>query len=116
MNNNRGNKGKGKPSGRGSKDSRSTSYGRGNAPIKKNKPAPKKPGNPDEIRLNKYIANSGICSRREADEHIAIGLVSVNGKVITEMGYKVKLTDQVRYDGASIAPEKKAYVLSLIHI
>ena len=41
------------------------------------------------IRLNKYIANSGICSRREADENIALGLVTVNGKVITEMGYKV---------------------------
>ncbi|SFC84330.1 pseudouridine synthase [Algibacter pectinivorans] len=106
-----GSKGKGKPSGRGSGNTRSTSYARGNAPIKKTNTAPKKASNPDEIRLNKFIANSGICSRREADEHIAIGLVTVNGKVITEMGYKVKLTDEVRYDGASIRPEKKAYVL-----
>lgn len=68
-------------------------------------------GTKDEIRLNKYIANSGICSRREADEHIAIGLVTVNGEVVTEMGYKVKLDDDVRYDGRRISPEKKTYVL-----
>ncbi|MFV9549999.1 pseudouridine synthase [Algibacter sp. PT7-4] len=111
MNKNQGSKGKGKPSGRGRGNTRSTSYARGNAPIKKNNPTPKKAGNPNEIRLNKYIANSGICSRREADEHIAIGLVTVNGKVITEMGYKVKLTDEVKYDGSRISPEKKAYVL-----
>ncbi len=67
--------------------------------------------NPDEIRLNKYIANSGMCSRREADMHISVGSVTVNGKVITEMGYKVKLEDDVRFDGARINPEKKAYVL-----
>ena len=67
--------------------------------------------NPDEIRLNKYIANSGMCSRREADMHISIGSVMVNGKVITEMGYKVNLDDEVRFDGARINPEKKAYVL-----
>lgn len=66
---------------------------------------------PGEIRLNKYVANSGMCSRREADQHIAMGLVSVNGKVVVEMGYKVKLEDEVRYDGARINPEKKAYVL-----
>jgi len=90
--------------------SKNKSYARGNAPIKKK--VPQKPSsNPDEIRLNKYIANSGICSRREADEHISIGLVSVNGKVVTEMGYKVKLEDDVRYDGRRISPEKKAYVL-----
>ncbi len=64
-----------------------------------------------EIRLNKYIANSGICSRREADMHISIGSVTVNGKVVTEMGYRVKLNDEVRFDGARINPEKKAYVL-----
>ncbi|MGB5419662.1 pseudouridine synthase [Algibacter sp.] len=111
MNKNQGSRGKGKPSGRGSGNARSTSYARGNAPIKKSNPTPKKPGNPNEIRLNKYIANSGICSRREADEHIAVGLVSVNGKVITEMGYKVKIGDEVKYDGGRVNPEKKAYVL-----
>ena len=67
--------------------------------------------NPNEIRLNKYIANSGICSRREADQQIAIGLVTVNGKVIAEMGYKVKPGDEVRFDGARINPEPKTYVL-----
>ena len=103
-------KGKGKPSGRGFGNKRFTSYTRGNAPIKKTS-STEKVSNPNEIRLNKYVANSGICSRREADVHIAAGLVSVNGKVITEMGYKVKPSDEVRYDGARINPEKKAYVL-----
>ncbi|MGC1204191.1 MAG: pseudouridine synthase [Flavobacteriaceae bacterium] len=111
MNRHQGSNGKGKASGRGSGNSRSTSYARGNAPIKKAAPTPKKTSNPDEIRLNKYVANSGMCSRREADVHIATGLVSVNGKVITEMGFKVKIGDEVRYDGARINPEKKAYVL-----
>ncbi|MDX1270297.1 pseudouridine synthase [Bizionia paragorgiae] len=117
-----GGHGKGKTSGRGSNTSKSKSFARGNAPINKKtstKPtakaaakAPnKKASNPNEIRLNKYISNSGICSRREADLHISTGLVSVNGKVVTEMGYKVKLEDEVRYDGARINPEPKAYVL-----
>lgn len=103
-------KGKGKPSGKGNAHSKTKSFAKGNAPFNK-KTTPKKPSNPDEIRLNKYIANSGMCSRREADENIAIGLVSVNGKVITEMGYKVKRTDEVRFDGSRITPEAKAYVL-----
>jgi len=68
-------------------------------------------GGSDEVRLNKYIANSGICSRREADENIALGLVTVNGKVVTEMGFKVKPGDEVRYDGQRINPEPKTYVL-----
>lgn len=95
---------------RGKDHSKSKSYSRGNAPIKK-KPHQQTPSNPDEIRLNKYIANSGMCSRREADMHISIGSVTVNGKVVTEMGYKVKLTDEVRFDGSRITPEKKTYVL-----
>ncbi|WP_343687105.1 pseudouridine synthase [Chryseobacterium gleum] len=65
----------------------------------------------DSIRLNKYIANSGICSRREADELITQGLVEVNGKVVTEMGYQVQKTDRVVFDGQSITPEKPVYVL-----
>ena len=82
----------------------------------KKRPIPSKPkskvsSNTDEIRLNKYIANSGMCSRREADMHISIGSVMVNGKVVTEMGYKVLLDDEVRFDGARINPEKKVYVL-----
>ncbi|WP_420603950.1 pseudouridine synthase [Flagellimonas sp.] len=72
---------------------------------------PVKKSNPNEIRLNRYVANAGICSRREADTYIAAGNVSVNGKVITEMGYKVKLTDDVRFDGRKLSLEKKEYVL-----
>ncbi len=105
--------GKGKPSGKGNANSKTKSFAKGNAPFKKNTTttAIKATSNPDEMRLNKYISNSGMCSRREADENIAIGLVSVNGKVITEMGYKVKRSDEVRFDGRRITPEAKAYVL-----
>ena len=106
----RDNKSKRKPSGRGNNNARNQSNARGNAPVKK-QTTPKKSSNPDQIRLNKYVANSGICSRRDADMHIATGLVAVNGKIVTEMGYKVKLEDEVRFDGARINPEKKAYVL-----
>ncbi|VXC26335.1 Pseudouridylate synthase [Flavobacterium sp. 9AF] len=101
-----------------------TSSSRGNAPIKKTpskfsaKPEANKPkkttntsSNSDEMRLNKYISNSGMCSRREADLYIQSGNVKVNGEVITEMGYKVKLSDVVVFDGATITPEKKEYVL-----
>ncbi|MCW5518637.1 rRNA pseudouridine synthase [Aureitalea sp. L0-47] len=63
------------------------------------------------IRLNKYIANSGVCSRREADTFIATGLVSVNGKIINEMGHKVNLGDDVRFDGRRISPEPNTYIL-----
>lgn len=65
----------------------------------------------DEIRLNKYIANSGICSRREADTYIKSGSATVNGKIITEMGFKVKPNDEVRFDEVVISPEAKRYVL-----
>ncbi len=63
------------------------------------------------VRLNRYIANSGICSRRDADELIAQGLVEVNGKVITEMGYKVQPGDVVRYDGGTLKREQPVYLL-----
>jgi len=63
------------------------------------------------IRLNKYIANSGISSRREADVLISQGLVSVNGEVITELGVIVKRNDVVKYDGRTLNPEKNVYVL-----
>jgi len=63
------------------------------------------------IRLNKYIANAGICSRREADVFIGTGSATVNGKTITEMGYKVQPDDVVRFDGQLLTPEKKQYVL-----
>lgn len=76
---------------------------------KKQAPKPKPPS--DEMRLNKYIANSGMCSRREADLYISTGQVQVNGQVVSEMGHKVKLTDEVKFDGRRISPEKKEYVL-----
>ncbi|CAM1369259.1 Pseudouridine synthase [Tenacibaculum soleae] len=63
------------------------------------------------IRLNKYISNSGICSRREADTYIEHGSVSVNGKLMTQMGYKVQPTDEVRFDGTLISIEQKRYIL-----
>ena len=63
------------------------------------------------IRLNRYLANSGVCSRREADVYIAAGNVSVNGKITTEMGFKVKKDDVVRFDNRILNPEKKEYIL-----
>jgi len=110
MSKQQGSRKKGNAPKRDSKQNHKKSYAKDNASFKKKSP-PVNPSNPNEMRLNKYVANSGICSRRDADVHIATGIVSVNGKVITEMGYKVKLEDVVRYDGARINPEKKAYIL-----
>jgi len=67
--------------------------------------------NSDLVRLNKFISNSGVCSRREADSHISMGMVTVNGKIITKMGYKINLNDKVRYDGQIIQAEKKEYFI-----
>jgi 23S rRNA pseudouridine2605 synthase len=75
------------------------------------KNAPKKKEESNEIRLNRYIANAGICSRREADDLISSGQISVNGKTITEMGYKVKPTDVVKYGKKALNPEKMVYIL-----
>lgn len=63
------------------------------------------------IRLNKYIANAGICSRREADQLIQDGEIKVNGNVVSELGYKVKKTDKVTYRGKKLNLEKLVYVL-----
>jgi len=63
------------------------------------------------IRLNKFISNSGICSRREADMFIEQGVVKVNGKIVTELGYRVQPTDDVQFDGRHIRPEKPVYLL-----
>ena len=118
-------------SGRQGGNFKKKSYSRGNAPIKgsgkgsagkggtpvKGGPSAKASGNgkssndPDAIRLNKYISNSGVCSRREADVLIAAGSVTVNGKPVTEMGHKVKRSDEVRFDGRLLDPVKKEYVL-----
>ncbi len=65
----------------------------------------------DAIRLNRYVANSGVCSRREADVLIATGVVTVNGKIVTEMGYKVNPTDVVNYGGVPIKNETKKYLI-----
>lgn len=67
---------------------------------------------PDElIRLNKFLANAGLCSRREADEFITAGVVSVNGQVVTELGTKVKRSDDVRFHDEPVTIERKVYVL-----
>ncbi len=97
-----------KDSGRGkSKNSQGKDFGKGrwkkdhhSAKEKntQNKPKGGSKSISDGIRLNKYIANSGVCSRREADMYIQVGSVTVNGKIINEMGYKVKLTDEVTFD------------------
>ena len=65
----------------------------------------------EETRLNKYIANSGICSRREADVMISTGVVKVNDEVIITMGYKVKPGDKVTVDGRELKSERKVYIL-----
>jgi 23S rRNA pseudouridine2605 synthase len=89
-----------------------------NKPFKEFKPARKRisekiktPLEPGEIRLNKYIAQSGICSRREADDLIKKGLVMVNNNVVTEMGFKVKPNEMVKYQGKIILSEPFVYII-----
>ena len=65
----------------------------------------------EPIRLNKYLANAGVCSRREADEFITAGVVSVNGEIVTELGTKVKRTDVIKFHEESVSLESKVYVL-----
>ncbi|HON53051.1 MAG TPA: pseudouridine synthase, partial [Bacteroidales bacterium] len=65
----------------------------------------------EPIRLNRFIANAGVCSRREADELIASGIISVNGSIVTEMGYKVQRTDKVLMNGKELVSQKKVYIL-----
>ena len=109
MNKQKGNSRKQNTSGKGNKKNHFKKDSNKNPSEKKPQ---NKPSNPaDGIRLNKYIANSGICSRREADMYIQVGSVEVNGKIINEMGFKVKLNDEVKFDGRKISPEAKAYVL-----
>ncbi len=85
--------------------------------IKRLSPRPKTNSNlssskiQEGVRLNKYIANAGICSRREADTFITTGLVSVNGKIVTELGIKVMPGDEVKFNDEKINPEKKVYIL-----
>lgn len=65
----------------------------------------------EPIRLNKYLANAGVCSRREADEFIETGAVTVNGEIVKELGTKVKRSDEVKFNGELVSIEKKVYVL-----
>jgi 23S rRNA pseudouridine2605 synthase len=65
----------------------------------------------NSIRLNKYISNAGICSRREADELIASGVISVNGKVVTQLGTKITRNDSVQFGGETLRREKHVYIL-----
>ncbi len=79
---------------------------------KKSSNNPHTKANDGKVRLNKFLANAGICSRREADTLISTGVVTVNGKIITEMGFKVDPeNDKVTYGGESIRGEKKVYLL-----
>lgn len=77
----------------------------------RNNPLSQKKPDDDSIRLNKFIASAGICSRREADEYIKAGLVSVNGRVVSELGSKIQPADDVRYNGERIKTQKLVYVL-----
>lgn len=70
-----------------------------------------KRGEKETVRLNKFLSNAGICSRREADENIKMGLVHVNGKVVTEMGFQVGPTDEVKFDGSRIQKTAPLYLL-----
>ena len=98
----------------GPKKAKPTTKAESTAPAKvEKKPnqAAKRPKAADEIRLNKYISNSGACSRRDADIYIQSGNVKVNGIPVTEMGYLVKPGDVVNFDGSTLTPEKKEYIL-----
>ena len=78
---------------------------------KKNIPQKVEKLNKKGIRLNKFLSNAGICSRREADQFIAMGLVTVNGKAVTEMGFQVQSDDQVRYDDQLVKGRPPVYIL-----
>lgn len=65
----------------------------------------------DDMRLNRFIANSGVCSRREADEFIKAGVITVNGVVVTELGVKVKPSDEIRFNDETLKGEQKVYIL-----
>ena len=109
--------GKSKPTNRGGgkpkRAKTTTRTGRAIEPsASKRKPSgPPMPKFSEDVRLNKYLSNAGICSRREADVLIETGVVTVNGEIITELGYKVKPNDVVKYDGERINTEKKQYVV-----
>lgn len=113
------NSGGGRPGGYGNRDSYSRSVRRSadydpNAKYSKKKQIEYKEQfvDPNEpIRLNKFLANAGVCSRREADEFITAGVVSVNGEVVTELGTKIKRGDEVKFHDQTVSIERKIYVL-----
>ena len=65
----------------------------------------------ESIRLNKFISNSGLCSRREADIYISMGEVKVNGEIINQLGYKIKSGDKVNFNGQEITGQKNIYII-----
>ncbi|MCD8094361.1 MAG: RNA-binding S4 domain-containing protein [Bacteroides sp.] len=113
------NSGGGRPGGYGNRDSYSRPIRRTddydpNAKYSKKKQIEYKEQfvDPNEpIRLNKFLANAGVCSRREADEFITAGVVSVNGEVVTELGTKIKRGDEVKFHDQTVSIERKIYVL-----
>ncbi|MBN1597921.1 MAG: rRNA pseudouridine synthase [Bacteroidales bacterium] len=92
----------------GSKDHRSAYKERSTSTDKNNK---RSVDREEGIRLNRYLASTGLCSRREADEFIKAGLITVNGKTISEFGTRVFSSDDVRYNGEKLKTEKPVYVL-----
>ena len=101
----------GRTAGRGSRPEQNAkrSYRAGDRPDNYPKYAPSKM--PTEMRLNRFLAQSGLCSRREADDYIQAGLVTVNGVIVSELGTKVKPTDDVRFNDERIQGEKKVYLV-----
>ena len=96
----------------------SKSTGQGKSTIKGKRPGATKTTRPaskttsgDLVRLNKYIAAAGICSRREADDLISAGLITVNGKSVTQLGSKINPDDEVKYNGERIRTERKVYLV-----
>ncbi len=106
---NKNNSSRGRQAGRNSNPPQKKRNFSKNKPTSNNKQSSQKEST--GIRLNKFISNSGVCSRREADTYIEHGSVTVNGKLVTEMGYKVQPDDAVRFDGTLISIEQKRYVL-----
>ena len=82
-------------------------YKKKNTPVRQ----PRKEEEDGLIRLNKFIANSGVCSRREADKYIEAGLITVNGQIVTELGTRVSPTDDIRFSGERLKGEKKVYIV-----
>lgn len=115
----RGNKGEGRKKFPQQNGAKKGSKNRSVNSDKKTSPKPKKggatkaqsSGSSDLIRLNKYLANAGVASRRESDKLIKAGLVEVNGKIVTEMGHKVKPSDTVKFNGSELQTERKVYLV-----